>query len=500
MKKSKTLGQVYTPKWIVNEILNDISYSGENILKKYILEPACGDGAFLCEIVQRYIFQAQKQNFSKKEIIQDLETYIYAIEIDNEAFAKCLENLDQIILENFSEKIKINWKIFNENTLFWYQNYLEKFDFVVGNPPYIRIHNLDLEIREFLKQNFQFSTGVLDIYISFFELGFKVLNPKGKLGYITPNSFLHNTSYKNFRSFLKNEKTLKTLADFKTNKIFQGFSTYTAISIFDKENQKKFFDYKELINNEIKKVNRIEFKNLDNKKWVFSDEENEAFINQLFTDKNSAVKDFFDVQYGFATLRDKIFISDIQEKDENLCIFNGEEIEKSLLKKIVKGSRFKGKKDDFLWVLFPYELENNRYIPISEEKLSKLYPKTYQYLLKNREELEKRDMDKGALWYEFGRSQGIQSIHKEKIVLSTLVNGSVDFYKVGKEILMYSGIFITKKNINFDWEIIENILNSEDFYKYIRITGKDFSGGYKSITTKQIKEFRFNSSQSLTLF
>jgi hypothetical protein len=40
MKKHKILGQVFTPKWIVNEILDSLEYNNENILDKYILEPS----------------------------------------------------------------------------------------------------------------------------------------------------------------------------------------------------------------------------------------------------------------------------------------------------------------------------------------------------------------------------------------------------------------------------------------------------------------------------
>lgn len=55
MSKHKTLGQVFTPTWIVSEILNLVGYNDDNILDKYILEPSCGDGVFLMEIVERYV-------------------------------------------------------------------------------------------------------------------------------------------------------------------------------------------------------------------------------------------------------------------------------------------------------------------------------------------------------------------------------------------------------------------------------------------------------------
>ena len=92
-------------------------------------------------------------------------------------------------------------------------------------------------------------------------MGFKMLKKEGYLGFITPNSYLHNSSYKHFREYLKNERIVKLLIDFKSNKIFNGFSTYTAITVVNKNNQDEFFEYKELINDKITVVNNIYFKN-----------------------------------------------------------------------------------------------------------------------------------------------------------------------------------------------------------------------------------------------
>lgn len=500
MAKHKTLGQVFTPNWIVAEILNLVGYNNESILDKYILEPSSGDGAFLFEIVNRYINICLDKKIETSEIKKHLEKYIYGVELDEVEHAKSIQNLNRLVSEKLHINESLNWKVFNQNTLDFYKNYAGYFDFIVGNPPYIRIHNLDTKTREILKQDFLFSEGTIDIYLSFFEMGFKMLKKNGLLGYITPNSYLHNSSYNLFREYLKDEKLVKTLIDFKANKIFKGFSTYTAITIISKEQVKKYFEYKELIDGKIEFVNHIDFEILNKKDWSFTNTNDEDFLNQLKKDKNCAVKDFFDVQYGFATLRDKIFISKTTNYDENLVYFNNALVEKSILKKVIKGSRFKGEINENEKILFPYELENKRYNVISEQKLMTEYPNAYKYLLQNKKELESRDMDKGAVWYEFGRSQGVQSIHNEKIVLSTLVNGQIDYYKVPDDVLMYSGLFIIKNKHYSDWSIIENILKSDEFYKYIRITGKDFSGGYKSITSKQIKEFKIKANNPESLF
>jgi len=500
MKKHKTLGQVFTPKWVVAEILDLVGYDNEDILDKYILEPSSGDGVFLTEIVNRYIDICTDKKIKTLEIINRLEKYIFGVELDEIEYIKSVQNLNDLVSEKLHVSQNVNWKIYNQNMLNIYKNYVGFFDFIVGNPPYIRIHNLDTKTREVLKRDFVFSEGTIDIYLSFFEMGLKMLQKDGFLGYITPNSYLHNSSYNIFREYLKNERIVKTLIDFKENKVFKGFSTYTAITIMSKHQAKNYLEYKELINGRIEFVNNINFEILSKNDWSFTNKNDEEFLIGLAKNKNCAIKDFFDVQYGFATLRDKIFIAITKNYDDNLVYFNNVLVEKKILKKVIKGSRFKGEINNNQQILFPYELENKRYKVISEQKLIAEYPYAYKYLLENKQELESRDIDKSAVWFEFGRSQGVQSMHKEKIVLSTLVNGQIDYYKVPHDVLVYSGLFIIKNKHYSDWSIIENTLKSDEFYKYIRLTGKDFSGGYKSVTSKQIKEFKINVYNPESLF
>ena len=230
---------------------------------------------------------------------------------------------------------------------------------------------------------------------------------------------------------------------------------------------------------------------MDNKSWSFSDKDDMEFLEVIKKSKHK-IADFFEVQYGFATLRDKIFIGTISNKKENLVLFNNFWIEETILKKIIKASTYKGQPEDIQYIIFPYKRLKDKFIPIKEEELKFKYPFTYNYLLFHKNELLKRDRDKGTNWYEFGRSQGIQNCHNEKIAVGTLIKDNVNFYLLPKDIYVYSGIFITKKYPECNWNIITNILKSEEFKKYINIKGKDFSGGYKSLTTKLIKNFPIN--------
>lgn len=489
MNKSKKLGQVSTPIWIVNEILNACQYSGSNILRKYVLEPACGNGAFLGEMVTRYIVAAQMEGQSHSQIIKELETYIVGVELDELVYCECIQRLNQLVKEKLGSNATVQWRIYRQDTLDFYRDYAAYFDWIVGNPPYIRIHNLDEDVRIRLKQTFQFTVGTTDMYLAFFEMAFFMLNQSGKLGFITPNSFLHNTSYQKFRQFLQWQSKLKMLYDLKSHKVFDRYSTYTAISIFDNSHIQPEFIYKELINNKFIEVNRIVFACLNAKKWTLANSEQSQFLHDLYQSGHAKLQDFFDVQYGFATLRDKIFIAKSTFLNNELSEFNGEKIETAILRMIVKGSRYKGQPEDMESILFPYVWEKGRYRAYLEAELAQQFPLAYAYLLKNKEELLKRDIDKKAQWFEFGRSQGLQTSHREKIVISPLVNGCVQFFRLPEHILVYSGIFMTRKSPDVDWQIAEQALSSSDFFRYVRLMGKDMSGGYKSLSSKTIKTF-----------
>ncbi|HHE8758558.1 N-6 DNA methylase, partial [Haemophilus haemolyticus] len=87
--------QVFTPRNIVIEILNQAGYI-EKLYGKKVLENSCGDGAFLVEIVDRYIVDCLKQNFTKNKIIYGLENDIYGNEIDEKHKTNCIDNLNKV--------------------------------------------------------------------------------------------------------------------------------------------------------------------------------------------------------------------------------------------------------------------------------------------------------------------------------------------------------------------------------------------------------------------
>ena len=499
MSKMKDLGQVFTPVWVVDLILDKAGYRREGILTKKILEPACGDGVFLGRIVERYIKEAKKKRWSKSKIKKEAESLIVGLEVDEEVLRVCRNRLD-VVAGQFGIT-NVRWSLHNMDALA-YKDTGEVFDFVVGNPPYIRIHNLDVSVRKVLKERYSFCrNGMIDIYLAFFELGLCVMKRSGVLVYITPNMFLRNASNRDFRNYLINNTLLTDLIDFGSNQVFENANTYNCITKLKKSNKGTNINFFLGSVGSIEKVNVIDVSEYEDKKFIFASKEDIDFVNKKQSGKK--IEEVATVQYGFATLRDRIYVStEISEsdtavslfdtdrvyEDNTLFRFNGELVEKSLLRDVVKGSRmFKDGAVHKMKILFPYVQNGSRWVVIPEKDMKASFPYAYRYFLKHREELEKRDVDSGALWYEYGRSQGVQSIHSDKIVVDMLVNGKINLEMVDKDTMVYSGIFITADK---SWlSKIKRELESEDFFRYARLLGKDMQGAYKSISSNIIKQY-----------
>ena len=495
MSKAKELGQVFTPEHIVNLVLDNACYFSGNILNKKIIEPSFGNGAFLKCILERLICECRDNFMDEEEIIHQIEQNIYGIEKDEKCFEYTQNLLSSTLKENGIE-LTPKFNLYHQDALEW--NRFGYFDFVVGNPPYVRIHNIDTKSRELLDK-FQLTKGMADLYVVFYELGLKMLKDNGWLGFITPNSFFKNSSQKKFRKYLIDNNLIVSLQDFGSTKVFDGFDTYTCICTLSKDKCDNKFVYKfcENMHTEYSTVYSNDWfgANYDGFPWVFTDANDKAFLD-FKKAETCCIADFCSVQHGFATNKDDVYIAnEIRESEKDGCvIFNHHYVEREVLRKIVKASKYKSE-GVYKYILFPYKKgDTGRYIPLEENELKRLYPNAYNYLLLHKKELEGRDMEKGSKWYQFARSQGLLNCDKKKLVINHIIpkdTESVSVYELPEDVFVYSGIFITSENEG-NLKMVKDILSNEHFAKYAKLTGKNMAGGYKAINSKMIKSYRFN--------
>lgn len=479
--KQKDLGQVWTPLWAVNRVLDEAGFANDKVLNKKILEPSFGEGVFIKEISSRIIIEANNKKYSDEEIISLVDNFVFGVEYDAIVFDKTLSEIKEWAFQKFGLVIPFS-NLYKSDALDFEE--FNSFDFVVGNPPYVRVHNLPQDMRDKIKA-YAHSTGTTDLYLIFYELGIKWLNDSGVLSYIAPNSWMRNASQKNFRAELVERKLISKITDFGKVKVFSGISTYTSIVVLDKNCVEEIvFKQMSTENTEDYKVS-IPISYLEKHKGApfnFLSHEDYSFIRKTFKEDKPLIQDYYKVQNGVATLGDKLFLL-----DETASV----DFEEKFIAPVVKASTYKGEPTGKK-IIFPYKALNGKYVGVEEKELINQAPKLNEYFNGIKDSLIKRSFDKGSLWFWYGRSQAIQETGKRKLVLSPLIGpdqASLKTYIVPEGTVVYSGILITELNKDYPLEKIKKTIESKKFARYCKLYGKDMSGNYKSISAPMIKNY-----------
>jgi adenine-specific DNA-methyltransferase len=134
------------------------------------------------------------------------------------------------------------------------------FDVVIGNPPYILIQNLgDKAIFDFYKENYITGTYKIDTYQLFYEKSINLLNIKGYLSFISPNTFLKNKHAKNLRELLIKGHRIIEIINFFIQ-VFEDASVDNLVMIiqkgYQKDNDITFIPFRE----NVKELNFLEKK------------------------------------------------------------------------------------------------------------------------------------------------------------------------------------------------------------------------------------------------
>lgn len=442
-----------------------ISYN-TNLYGKKLLENSCGEGNILCLAVQRYIDDAIGNGYSLKEIKAGLESDIYGFEIKKKTYNKCIKNLNKIAKQH--NIFNINWNIIHGDALKIDLNI--KFSFVIGNPPYISYQNLDRKTRKFIKSNYiSCIQGKPDYCYAFIENAINYLDVNGKMVYLIPNSIFKNTFGKNLRKIII--PYVKKIYDYQSCRLFDNALTSSAIMLLEKSDNLSDVEYINIAN----KKNIIINKNYLGEKW--------SFITHKDFNANELVSfdQFFKASITIATQRNDTFVISKEEKKKY-------SIETGVLRKAISPRNRQNSKDEY--IIFPYQVHNNKVYHYTEDKFQNKYPNTYKYLKDKKEDLLKRDMDKGAEWFEYGRSQAIPNMNKNKLLISTVITDHVNIYDIGKKTVPYSGIYIISDN-GYDLNIAKDILKSKEFFNYIQHVGTPANGISLRISPNDVNKFKF---------
>ena len=196
-------GDVFTSPRVVSFMLDLIGYTCDKDLSKYkILEPSFGDGGFLLEIQKRLIQSANIHNFDASEAFFK---NVYGCEIDRCKFNNTIKKLRESTPNYDACHLK------NEDFLF--SKWDTKFDFIIGNPPYIRYEHIPNETRAAYKNHFDTFHYRCDLYVLFYEYCLKNLAGNGRHCFICSNRWLKNEYGKKLRALISMSYNLEYIID-----------------------------------------------------------------------------------------------------------------------------------------------------------------------------------------------------------------------------------------------------------------------------------------------
>jgi hypothetical protein len=141
-------------------------------------------------------------------------------------------------------------------------------------------------------------------------------------------------------------------------------------------------------------------------------------------------------------------------------------------------------------VIYPYEEETKL---ISPQKLEHLFPLTFDYFLKTREVLDKRDRGsaKGENWYVYIRRQNIALQPLPKIAVPRLVRRLVAAYDADGEFCLdnvdVGGITLRNKSKE-NYLFCLGLLNSKLLNFYFLKNAAPFRGGFFSANRQYIEQ------------
>ena len=502
----KLNGAFFTPTYIVEYIISQL----DPLENDKCLDPSCGCGAFLVGLIDYY---RKKYNKSIKNIIRD---NIFGVDILDYNVKRTKIILSIYGLQEGEVISEDDFNIKSQDSL--KASWEDKFDIVVGNPPYVKLQDLDENTRKSLLQDWRtISNGSFNLYFAFFELGFRLLNQVGRLGYITPNNYFTSLSGVSLRQFFQDNQCLTKIIDFGHFKVFDA-QTYTTLTFLNKKYNDHFIydkigndtDISSFLNRTVGSKNY--FSNLNVKKWRLLKSQDFQNIHSIES-IGTPIKDLFNIAVGIATLKDEVYFIDsatesagYYKKDTKNGTFL---IECEVTKPVYKISCFKSQSEismNKLRIITPYMFVNGHTIPIPESIMQEKYPKCYEYLCSEKEALLNRDKAKNTFnpFYVWGRTQGLGRFGKK--ILTPTFSKHPRFMFVSEEEAYYTngyGIYFKQKSNSNTLFVEQNhplaneenvlcvqkILNSIIMDYYITNTSVSIQGGYPCYQKNFIEKF-----------
>ncbi|MBF4615467.1 Eco57I restriction-modification methylase domain-containing protein [Curtobacterium sp. VKM Ac-1376] len=230
------LGAVYTQPWVTEMLLDQVGYSADRDLTEGVLvEPCCGGGAFAIPIVDRLLQSAALHGVDPARlgsalVLADIDPS--AVEASRLAVTATLRQRG--VPRGTVDKLVDNW--FRVTDFLSSNDGFPQADWVVGNPPYIRLEDVPGERRREYRALWSSMRGRADVFVGFWQAGLELLKPHGRIGFVCADRWMRNQYGRTLRHIVTTDYTIESILDLHDVDAFERrVDAYAAITVIRAE-------------------------------------------------------------------------------------------------------------------------------------------------------------------------------------------------------------------------------------------------------------------------
>ena len=233
----ETKGVVYTKRWVVDLVLDLAGYRSEtNLVDLLVVEPAAGDGAFLGPMIERLMKSCK--NFGRP--LSDCRDSIIAYELDDARADRARAVATRILSdagvdESLAERLGKGW-VRTGDYLFTATS--TDADFVIGNPPYVRLEDIPDETAQLYRDAYPTMCGRADLYVAFFEAALGQLKKGGVCAFICADRWMRNQYGAQLRELITSAYCIEMVIEMHNAGAFHDeVDAYPAITVIRRQEQ-----------------------------------------------------------------------------------------------------------------------------------------------------------------------------------------------------------------------------------------------------------------------